>query len=243
MRIKTPINKETVTGHMHYSLWKYVLIIAAAWMGWSLIYTVTTYRSPQDKRIDLYVQSYTATTESVNAFVAPIWKEAVPDVETVESVILLPLDDMSTSQQLFTYAMAGEMDVVFLNKQYFKSFAEQSVFIPLDELVENGTVDVGDIDLSNGYVTVVVETDEQDRPVKTARHLYGIPLDTFYGFMNGMQLDNRDMFAAIMVNNGNDDNVTAFFNALLQAGRGEQESWMAEYQEQGNGQSGETETK
>ncbi|MBR3020391.1 MAG: hypothetical protein IKH57_25565 [Clostridia bacterium] len=233
MRIKTPINKETVSGHMHYSLWKYALIIAAAWMGWSLLFTVTAYRSPQNKRIDLYVQSFTATSESINAFIEPIWKETVPEMETVEGVVLMPLDDYTTSQQLMTYTMAGDMDVVFLNNQYFKNLAEQNTLIPLDDLVADGTLDVGDVDLTNGYVTVVAEYDEQDRPVKTARRLYGIPLDAFDGFVNGMQLDNRGMYATIMVNNGNDANVVPFFNALLQAGLQGQES----------AQSSDTETK
>ena len=51
--------------------------------------------------------------------------------------------------------------------------------------------------------------------------------------VNGMQLDNRGMYAAIMVNNGNDANVIPFFNALLQAGLQGQES----------AQSSDTETK
>jgi hypothetical protein len=58
--------------------------------------------------------------------------------------------------------------------------------------------------------------------------LYGIPLDSFYGFMNGMQVDNRGLYAVIIVNNQNDENVIPFFNALLQAGRGEKEAWITE---------------
>ena len=73
-----------------------------------------------------------------------------------------------------------------------------------------------------------LEYDDQGRAVKTSRHLYGIPLDSFYGFMGGMQLDNRGMYAVITVNNQNDENVIPFFNALLQAGQGEKEEWITE---------------
>ena len=92
----------------------------------------------------------------------------------------------------------------------------------------DGTLQLDDIDLTKGYVAYVEEYDDNDRPIKTSRHLYGIPLDSFYGFMNGMQVDNRGLYAVIIVNNQNDENVIPFFNALLQAGRGEKEAWITE---------------
>ena len=70
--------------------------------------------------------------------------------------------------------------------------------------------------------------DDSGKPISTTQHLYGIPLDNFYGFMSRMALDNRNMYAVITVNNMNDENVIPFFNALLDAGRGEKEAWMTE---------------
>lgn len=228
MRIKTPINRETLKNHMTYSTWKYLVMAACVVFGWSLIYTTTAYRSPQDKRVDLYIQSATASADSVQAFIEPIWKEVIPEMETVSGIVLTPVDDYTTSMQLMTYMAAGEGDIYFMTEQYFKSFASQGSFMELDGLVEDGTLQVDDVELSKGYVAYVEQYDENDRPVKTSRHLYGIPLDSFYGFMSGMQLDNRGLYAAIIVNNQNDENVIPFFNALLQAGRGEKEAWITE---------------
>ena len=228
MRIKTPINRETLKHHINYGLWKYALMAVCVIMGWSLIYTTTAYRSPQDKRVDVYIQSNTASVELVNAFLEPIWKETVPEMETVNGVVLTTIDDYTTSMQLMTYMAAGEGDIYFLTEQYFKSYASQGGLLELDGLVESGLLDAGEADLSKGYVTMVEEYDEQDRPISTARHLYGIPLDTFYGFMGGMQLDNRGMYAVVVVNNQNDENVIPFFCALLQAGQGEKEEWITE---------------
>ena len=45
-----------------------------------------------------------------------------------------------------------------------------------------------------------------------------------------MLVGNRGMYAVIIVNNQNDENVIPFFNALLQAGRGEKEAWITEAQ-------------
>ena len=230
MRIKTPINKETIKNHMTYSSWKYLVMAACVIFGWSLIYTTTAYRSPQNKRVDVYIQSNTASAESIQAFLDPIWKETVPEMETVNGVAMSTIDDYTTSMQLMTYMAAGEGDIYFLTEQYFKSFAGQGSFLALEDLVADGTIQADDVELSKGYVAYVEEYDENDRPIKTSRHLYGIPLDSFYGFMGGMQLDNRGLYAVIIINNQNDENVIPFFNALLQAGRGEKEAWITEAQ-------------
>lgn len=227
MRINTPITKARLRNHLTYSSWKYALVAVAAIFGWSLLYTTTAYRSPQDKRIDLYVQTNTASAEAIDAFIEPIWHEVVPEMETVSAVALMSSDDYTTSMQLTAYVAAAEGDIYFLTEQYFKSFAAQGAFLELENLVADGTIDVGDIDLSKGMVAMVEEIDDQGNPsVYSAQHLYGIPLDTFYGYMNGMQLDNRGLYAVILINNQNDENVIPFFNALLQAGRGEKPEWI-----------------
>ncbi len=228
MRISTPITKESIKHHLAYSSWKYALVVIAAVMGWSLVYTTTAYRSPQEKRIDVYVQSATTTSEIMEQFFKPIWEAAVPEMETVQGYTLLSTDEYTTNMQLTTYVFAGEGDIYFLTEQYFKNLASTGACLPLEGLVEDGTLQLDGIDLQKGYLTVVDEYDEKDQPVSTSRHLYGIPLDSFYGFMNGMQVDNRGLYATIMVNNQNDDNVIPFFSALLQAGKGEKENWVNE---------------
>ena len=228
MRIKTPVNRETLKHHLNYGLWKYALMAACVILGWSLIYTTTAYRSPQEKRIDVYMMSNTASSEPIDKFLEPVWKETVPEMEIVSGVVMSVLDDYTTTMQLMTYMAAGEVDIFFINEQYFKTYASQGYFVELEGMVESGQIDACGADLSKGYVAYVEEYDDQNRAVKTSRHLYGIPLDSFYGFMGGMQLDNRGLYAVITVNNQNDENVIPFFSALLKAGQGEKEEWITE---------------
>ena len=228
MRLKTPVNKTTVQNHLTYSFWKYLVMGVCVVMGWSLIYTTTAYRSPQNKRIDLYVQSSTTSSELIDKFIEPVWKAIVPDMESVSSVVLMPLDDYTTNMQLMAYMAAGDGDIYFCTEQTFKSYAAQGSFLELEELVADGSIQVDDVDLSKGYVAYVEQYDDSGKPISTTQHLYGIPLDNFYGFMSRMALDNRNMYAVITVNNMNDENVIPFFNALLDAGRGEKEAWMTE---------------
>ena len=180
------------------------------------------------QRIDLYAMTYTATQESMDAFLQPIWEEVTPEMESVSSVVLVQGDEYSSYMQLTAYLAASDGDIYFLTEQFFKTFAAQGAFLPLEQLVEDGVINVGDLDLTKGYVTMVSEYDENYQPLKSEMHLYGIPMDSFYGFMDGMQFDNRGMYAVILFNNQNDENVIPFFDALLEAGRGEKEEWIQE---------------
>ena len=67
MKIKTPLNKNRLRNHFTYSSWKYIAIVIASIFGWNLLYTMTAYRSPEHLRIDVYIQSGTASQETVNA--------------------------------------------------------------------------------------------------------------------------------------------------------------------------------
>lgn len=226
MRLKTPINKETFRQHLTYNTWKYLVMLVAVIFGWNLIYTVTAYRPPEDKRIDVYIQSATASDEKVDAFLEPIWREVTPDMESVHSVLLAVGEDYTTNMQLTTYIAAGEGDIYFLEEDFFKSFASQGAFVELDELVENGTLDLTDIDASAGRVKIATQFDEKDNPTVYEQHLYGVPLKSLYGYMTELQVDNRNLYAVIMVSNHNDENVVPFFNAMIQAGRGEKPDWI-----------------
>ncbi len=223
--IRTPINKDRLKHHLAYNSWKYVLVAVVGVSMWSLIYTQTAYRSPQDKRIDVYVKTSTTTSERMDAFLAPIWHSTVPDMETVSSVALMQLDDEYTSNtQLMLYLATGEGDLYLLPAKDFKTFAAQGSFVALDEYVASGALNVEGVDLKSGYVATYNEDDE----LNTTAYLYGIPLDSYYGYMSNMNLDNRGMYMCIAILNQNEDNVVKFMDALLQAGVGEKPEWLIE---------------
>ncbi len=228
MTLSTPLTGERVKTHFTYSSWKYVVMCLGAIFAWSLIYTQTAYRSPQNKRIDVYIKSGTASTEVADAFMEPIWKDTVPEMETVSSVIMLPGDDYTNVMQLSVYVMAGDVDIFFLPASDFKSYAAQGAFLPLEDLVADGTLNVEGIDTTAGNVAYVDDYDDDGNPLGTEMHLYGIPTDTLFGFMEKMMIDNRGMVMCVTVANNNDENVVPFFNALLQAGRGETPDWLAQ---------------
>ena len=219
MKIKTPLTKQRLRTHLNYHFWKYLLAAALTVFCVNILYTTTAYRSPENLRVDIYLQSSTATQEKADAFMKDVWKRAVPDMETVSTILLTAgsTDDYYSNMQLSVYLMAGEGDLYALSTEDFKRFAAQGVFMDLTPFVESGTLNVEGIDLSSGYVTLL---DDDGNPTET-NALFGIPLYTLYGYMDGMGLDNRDLVIGVTTFNNNEENVIAFLNELIQSGRGD----------------------
>ena len=47
--MKTPITKKRIQDHFSYCWWKYALVILVSFMGWSIFYSITAYRPPEEK--------------------------------------------------------------------------------------------------------------------------------------------------------------------------------------------------
>jgi len=203
--MKTPINMKTIREHMHYSWWKYALIVVAAFVGWNLFYTMTAYRPPQEKEVELFIMGY-GLQEPLDAYMNEVWQAEMPDMEAVGG-LYLTYDETYSSMQLMTYIAAGEGDLYMLPKDFFNSYAGEGAFVELDfipGLIEN--LESAGIDLSKGWRTNI-ETKE--------KHLYGIPMIDFPGLERFMYPD-QELYLSIVVTNGNDENVAKFLQLFTE---------------------------
>ena len=123
--------------------------------------------------------------------------------------------DYYGSMQLTVYIMAQEGDIYMLSSSDFKSFASQGVFLDLQPAIDAGKLHVGDMDLSAGYVALI---DDNGLPTGE-RQLFGIPAASLGGLAEGLGLDTRDLIISVTAFNGNEDNVIAFLDGLIAAGR------------------------
>ena len=216
MKGKTRVTRKKSRAHITYDVWKYSLVIAAAIFGWDLLYSMTAYRSPADKRIDVYIQSPLVTEQRAEAFFQPIWEERVPDMEVVDSVILTSsTQDYYGSMQLTVYIMAQGGDVYLLSSSDFKTFASQGVFLDLQPAIDEGKLHVEGLDLSAGYVALV---DDNGLPTGE-RQLFGIPASALGGIAEGLGMDTRDVVISVTSFSGNEENVLRFLDGMIQAGR------------------------
>lgn len=217
MKLKTPWTRDRLRSHLQYGLWKYALLIVLSIFAWDMVYAMTAYRPPQDKRIDLYIQSSTASQEALEKYLISVKDKVVPDMELVSAIMLMgsAQNDIYAAQQLTTYLMAGEGDIYLLSSADYKQYASQGVFLKLDELVADGTLQLEGIDLTKAQVAIQEYDRDRDALVPvSARHLYGIPAAQLFGLME-YGIDNRDMYLGVTTFNQNDENVLRFLNELV----------------------------
>ena len=115
--MKTPINSRTLKQHLTYSWWKYLLVAVLAFGLVDLLYSVTAYRSPADKRVEFYVYGQ-MDQEKLTAYMENIRKTEMEDMEVMTPLQLLD-DGYYGSMQLMTYMAVGEGDVYLLPRDEF----------------------------------------------------------------------------------------------------------------------------
>lgn len=216
---ETKITMQRIRNHFAYGWWKYVLLVLLAVFGWNLIYTSTAYRAPKDKRLDVYFVTYAVPSETTDWLSSQILS-MYPNVEDSNclSIVYTPEDNYYGAVQVSTYIGAREGDAFVLSKERFDAFKTSGVFMPLDDLIAQGSLSVQNIDISSGYTTLE-DTGE--------RVLAGIPASTLYGFMEH-GVDNRDLYICIMSYSQNQGTAIKFVDWLVETMQGEKPDWITE---------------
>lgn len=200
--MKTPLNKSTLRTHLTYSWWKYLLAAVVIIFGVDLLYTVTKYQSPPEKKVELYVCGY-VDNDNLDLYMENVRQNDMPDMEVMDSVMLTS-DETYGDMQLSTYMYVGEGDIYVLPKDKFVSYAEGGFFVPLED---RNTLEAyfpeGFASMTSGWRT---ESDSREK------HFYGIPVSKLPGLNQYMYVN--DGYLCVLVTNGNDENVLKFLEIL-----------------------------
>ena len=78
--MKTPLSMQKVRNYLTYSSWKYILLLLLAIFGWNLVFTMTRYRPPEEKKvvINMYVDG---SQEALNTYMAGVNETLLPEME------------------------------------------------------------------------------------------------------------------------------------------------------------------
>ena len=192
------MDAQHIRTHFTYNAWKYIVLIAAAVLGWNLIYTTSEYRPPESKRVDVYARAPGLDGDVLQSYLDGA-REAVPDMELVQGVTLMTSgEDYYATMQLSVYIAAAEGDIYILPESEFKTYAAQGAFLPLDEYAQSGALGVEKLTLSRGQVTLE-DTGE--------RALFGIPLGECAALPRTLGVSGDGLVLAVTYYNGNTENV------------------------------------
>ena len=75
------ITKKILKNHWTYNWWKYLLAIVISVFGVDLLFSVTAYRPPENRKVELYLCSGYADADAVHADFWPALKARCPEQE------------------------------------------------------------------------------------------------------------------------------------------------------------------
>lgn len=202
--MKTPITKKRLKQHFTYSWWKYALLVAIAFFGWDIVYSVTAYRPPQEKIVDLYIYGVTVS-DDLQAYLDGVHENEMPDMEQMDVVTLIP-DQTYGAMILSTRMAAAEGDLYILPKEFFQNYAGDGYFVPLEDIPGlTDTLESAGINLERSWRRLT-DTDE--------KHLYGIPISALPGFSQYI-ITEEESWLCLFVRNDNDENAVKLLNILV----------------------------
>ena len=200
--MKTPVTSGKLKQHFTYSWWKYLLIAIAAFGLVDLLYSVTAYRPPRDKTVNLYVYGY-INEPVLTDYLANTRQAEMADMEQLSYVTLM-VDDTYGPMQLMTYMAVGEGDLYLLPREEFLNYAASGALVPLEN--DSELMDIfnrAGASLQSGWRTET-ETGET--------HLYGIPQDKLPGLEQYAYA--KDGFLCQIASGGNQENASRFLRIL-----------------------------
>ena len=200
--MKTPVNGRTLRQHLTYSWWKYALLIVLGAVLVNLYYTVTVYRSPADKVIELYVYGYGDQT-ALDSYMSRVREEELPEMEDMHT-LLLTTDATYGPMQITTYLAAGEGDIYILPREQFVSMASSGTWITLE--------DDGELMSLFNEAGVSLQSGWRRNSEEGATHLYGIPVSALPGLEKMVYVENG--FLCVLITGGNTDNAMVFLRRL-----------------------------
>lgn len=109
------LTKKKLKNHLAYSWWKYALAAAVSTMLVSIVFAVTEYRPPDDKKVEFYVLNSYADTETMQADFWPLLQARKPEQEklTVININLTDSSNIYAPMQFSTYVAAQQGRFVF----------------------------------------------------------------------------------------------------------------------------------
>ena len=203
------ITKKMVKNHWTYNWWKYLLLVFLCAAAVDVTFTMTAYRPPEEKKIEIYILNGYCDTSTMQAELEPLFFETHPDQEELSILnINLSGDDMYAAMQFSTYVAAQQGDVCLMpTSEVVKLTADgaEYAFMDLTHYIESGVIDVQDIDLTAGRMKS--STGEEG--------IYAIPADSLYGLL-AYGNDPADSMLCIMDYNGNEETSAAVLNMMIE---------------------------
>ena len=202
------LSRKSILNYLMYSWWKYVVLVVVCVLGVDVLFTVTAYRVPEEKKVEVYILNDFIDSDRLQE---QLWPELLAFDAAQEEMFVqninLSSNDMYAYMQFSTYVAAQQGDVCLMPAAEVKKLAAdgaEHAFLELTPYIERGLIDPMDIDLAAGMM----------RSSEGVEGLYAIPADSLYGLLE-LNNDPAGSMLCVLDYNGNDDASAAVLGQMI----------------------------
>ena len=149
------LTKKRLKNHFAYNWWKYALSAAISAMLVSVVFAVTEYRPPAEKKVELYVLNSYIETETFQQDFWPELQARKPEQEalTVLNINLTDSSNIYAPMQFSTYVAAQQGDLFLISRDEMLKITydgAQEALVELTDYLDSGVIDAAGLDLAQG---------------------------------------------------------------------------------------------
>ncbi len=234
----TKLTRDKLKNHFQYGKMIYLVILAVAALIGNLVFTITVYHAPNERRIDIeligiYADASTPAAQEAQAHLLAAgqdWeraRDAASGADQAEGYevplqeldfLVLQYDPESSSEESYYAAQkfmvmlaAQEGDIYVLSRSLMTGLIEQNIFVPLDDYIASGALDPGDRNL--GRVTFDAYDDEGNATGE--QHIYALQVDTLTGMEDALAYNTENKYAVVMQFSQNQDTAVAVLQEMI----------------------------
>ena len=235
----TKMTPEKFREHVYYHKFIYLAIVAAALMVGSILFTTTSYRAPNERRIDIELIGDYADTGSQTALEATehllefgkAWetardaaagvdtesKDYEPALQELSAISLTYSDDGTgendyyASQKYLVMLAAQEGDIYFVSRPRMVELIDNNIAVPLDDYIAQGVIDPG----ARSLGSVTFDERDDSGAATGAQHVYGLQAETMLGLAETFYYNPTNKYAVIVSFSKNQDTAAAILGEML----------------------------
>ncbi len=233
----TKLTKERLKVHFQYGKMIYIVIAIVAVMLADVLFTVTAYRSPDERKVDIYLVSHNVDVtnaepyeqialEAGQAFERERDAAAGIDVEsasykpTLEAVEFYGLvydaysENAMYDQQRYLMTLAAqEGDIFIVSRSMLEEMIEDGLAVDLTPYIESGVIDPGDRNLLK---VTYPEFVEKDQPATGKECIYALQAETLTGLWDAFDYNyTTGVYMVLMCYSDNVDTSAAVMQSLI----------------------------
>lgn len=227
----TKLTKEKWANHWQYHKFIYILIILLVVLCGDLLFQVTAYRAPSERKVDFQLVADYADAEFFDTYSEKAIADGQAYDETLEEVSFYSLsysggaDDTYGVQKYMVMVGANEGHVYFLSYDLMKQLVEQGGVLPLNDYIGEGLLKPAEwMDLSETTFHVT----EDESLSELGERIYALPLGQLYGVMeDDVHYDIRDKYAVIMAYVKNPETTAVVLQSVIDQMTAPEPAWLS----------------